>query len=140
MFARVLRLGVPIGIALLALLFAACGGGDSDDGGTAATSTDEPTAAATDDSHDDNGNSDEELFDGATVQEFYTANCSACHGPNREGLVGPALIPDRLVEDDAFYVDTILNGRSGTVMPAWGAQGVSEAEATALVAFFRTAP
>lgn len=127
---RALRIGIPAALAGLALLLGACGGGDSSDG----DATEAPTTAATE------APDDGELFDGKTAAEFYTLNCSACHGPNREGLVGPALTPDTLVEDDAFYVETILNGRPATAMPAWGESGVSEAEATALVAFFRTAP
>lgn len=127
---RALRIGIPAALAGLALLLGACGGGDSDSNGDDATA--EPTATAAPD--------DGEAFDGKTAAEFYSINCSACHGPNREGIVGPGLTPDTLVEDDAVYIDTILNGRAGTVMPAWGGQGVSESEATALVAFFRTAP
>lgn len=129
---RALRIGIPAGLVGLALLLGACGGSsdsDSDGGG----STD-PTATAT--AAPDDG----EAFDGKTAAEFYTLNCSACHGANREGIVGPGLTPDLLVEDDAFYIETILNGRPATAMPAWGDSGVSEAEATALVAFFRTAP
>ena len=132
MQARALRIGIFTGLAGFALLLGACGGDSDSDGGDA---TEEPTAAATDAPADDG-----EAFDGKTAAEFYGINCSACHGPNREGIVGPGLTPDTLVEDDAFYIDTIINGRPGTVMPAWGGQGVSEAEATALVAFFRTAP
>ena len=127
------RLGnlIPLLLALVAAsLLGACGGGDSDsngDGDATETATTAPD--------------DGDLFDGKTVAEFYTINCSACHGPNREGIVGPGLTPDLLVDpDDAFYVETILDGRPGTVMPPWAASGVSQAEAEALVAFFRTAP
>jgi len=116
------------------LLVGACGGSDSD-GDATEEPTEEPTAAATTETP-----SDEELFDGDTAADFYGVNCSACHGPDRGGVVGPGLTPDLLVEDDATYVDAILNGRDGTVMPAWAAQGVSQAEAEALVAFFRTEP
>ena len=82
----------------------------------------------------------EKLFDGITVSDFFASNCSVCHGSNREGLIGPPLLPERLVEDDAYYINTILNGRPGTVMPVWGQNGVSPEEAQALVAFLRTAP
>jgi len=82
----------------------------------------------------------EELFDGSTAAQYYQSKCAACHGANREGGVGPGLTPDLLLESDAFYVDTILNGRPGTAMPAWGSIDVSPAEAQALVTFFRTAP
>ena len=127
---RALRIGIPAGLAALALLLGACGGSDTSSNGGDATTA--PTTAP------DDGN----LFDGKTAAEFYSINCTGCHGSDREGIpgLGLPLLPDTLVENDAFYVDTILNGRPPTVMPPWGAQGVSEAEAEALVAFFRTAP
>ena len=123
---RALRIGIPAGLAALALLLGACGGSDT------SSNNGDPTTAPAD------GN----LFDGKTAAEFYSINCTGCHGSEREGIpgLGLPLLPDVLVENDAFYVDTILNGRPPTVMPPWGAQGVSEAEAEALVAFFRTAP
>ena len=47
----------------------------------------------------------------------------------------------RILSDaNEFYIDTILNGRPGTAMPAWGSISVSPAEAQALVTFFRTTP
>jgi len=119
-------MGIPAGLAALALLLGACGGSD-----TSSNSGDATTAPA-----------DGNLFDGKTAAEFYSINCTGCHGSEREGIsgLGLPLLPDTLVENNAFYVDTILNGRPPTVMPPWGAQGVSEAEAEALVAFLRTAP
>ena len=105
-----------------------------------AAPTAEPTAAPTAAPTAEPTVAVEELFDGATAAEFYIATCSACHGANREGVVGPGLTPDLLVEGDAFYIDTILNGRPGTAMPAWGSISVSPAEAQALVTFFRTTP
>lgn len=99
--------------------------------------TEAPTAAPT---AEPTATPAEELFDGATAAAFYSTTCAACHGANREGIVGPGLTPDLLVENDAFYIDTILNGRPGTAMPPWAGIGVSPAEAQALVAFFRTAP
>lgn len=130
---RALRIGIPAGLAALALLLGACGGSDSSNGDATTAPADDPTTAAPDDG---------ELFDGKAVAEFYTINCSACHGAERQGIsgLGLPLLPEDLVEDDAFYIDTILNGRAATVMPPWGQQGVSNAEAEALVAFFRTAP
>jgi mono/diheme cytochrome c family protein len=128
-----------------AMFFVACGGdSDDDDATTAPTETTEPTATATaDDGNGNGGDGDGDvLFDGKEVGEFYTLNCSACHGANREGIsgLGLPLLPDSLTEDDAFYADVIANGRSGTVMPAWKDNGLSDAEIDALVAFIRTAP
>lgn len=64
---------VLILFAVLALALAACGG--SDGGG------DSPTTTA---SGGDVGN----VADGATV---YKGTCTACHGPNAEGIVGLGL-------------------------------------------------
>ena len=130
---RILRIGIPAGLAAVALLLGACGGSDSD---STKAPTEAPTGAAT------GAPDDGPLFGGKTVAEFFVINCSACHGMDRKGIpgLGLPLLPEALVEDDAFYTDTILNGRAATVMPPWGQQGVSEAEATALVAFLRTAP
>ncbi|MCC6238089.1 MAG: cytochrome c [Dehalococcoidia bacterium] len=75
-----------------------------------------------------------------SVSEFYAANCAACHGTNRQGGVGPPLIPSRLTMSDEFYSETIANGRSGTSMPAWSQLGLSEANIASLVAFLRTEP
>ncbi len=83
--------------------------------------------------------------DGATVQgvpvaDFYQASCSACHGADRAGIAGLGLplTPDALTEPDEFYFDTIANGRAGTVMPAWRAQGLSDDDIQALVEFITT--
>ncbi len=80
--------------------------------------------------------------EGATVRdqpvaEFFAANCAACHGQNREGVVGPALTPARLTQPDEFYFETIRDGRSGTAMPPWGGQ-LDEQDINALVTFIKT--
>jgi len=75
-----------------------------------------------------------------SVDEFYQANCASCHGANRQGGVGPALVPDRLVEPDDFYFNTIAHGRPGTLMPAWSDLGLSDSEIRALVEYLRTPP
>lgn len=122
-----------------AVVFAACGGDSGDDSTAEPTETTEPTASAT---SDDGGGDGAVLFGGKEVGEFYTLNCSACHGASREGITGLGLplLPDVLAEDDDFYRDTIRSGRTGTVMPAWGDTGMTENEITALIAFIRTAP
>lgn len=83
---------------------------------------------------------DEQIFDGRSVEEEFQDTCSGCHGPDRRGAIGPALLPGRLTEDDHFYFDTIENGRPGTVMPAWGEQGLSEKEIWMLVGHIRSQP
>jgi nitrite reductase (NO-forming) / hydroxylamine reductase len=80
------------------------------------------------------------LFDGKSVEAVYLDSCSGCHGPNREGATGPALIPGRLDAADDVYFDAILNGRPGTVMPAWGPAGMSEEEVWAMVGYIRSEP
>ena len=80
------------------------------------------------------------LFDGKSVDMAFRDSCSGCHGPNREGATGPALIPGRLTSNDGFYFDVIKNGRPGTVMPAWGSAGMSDEEVWALVGYMRGEP
>jgi DNA-binding beta-propeller fold protein YncE len=56
----------------------------------------------------------------ATAPENFKTHCAACHGENRLGLMGPALLPEnlgRLKKTDA--ADTIKNGRAQTQMPAF---------------------
>jgi DNA-binding beta-propeller fold protein YncE len=80
------------------------------------------------------------LFGGKAVGAAFRDSCSGCHGPNREGATGPALIPARLSADDDFYFDIIQNGKPGTVMPAWGPTGMSDEEIWALVGYMRAEP
>jgi len=80
------------------------------------------------------------LFEGKHVEEVFRDSCGGCHGPNREGATGPALIPGRLTSNDDFYFDIIKNGKPGTVMPAWGALGLSDEEIWALVGYMRSEP
>lgn len=82
----------------------------------------------------------EQLFDGKSAPEEYQTSCSSCHGSERAGGVGPALAPDRLLGDDLTYFETIKNGRPGTAMPAWGDQGLSDAEIWLLVGMLHTEP
>ena len=83
---------------------------------------------------------DGEPFDGRTAAEFFGSRCSSCHGQKRQGGVGPSLLPERLTKDDAAYFDAIAHGRPGTAMPAWRAQGVTDAEINALIEFLRSSP
>jgi WD40 repeat protein/cytochrome c553 len=64
---------------------------------------------------------------------LYQQNCAACHGADRLGGTGPALLPEnlqRLRESDAAKV--IGGGRPATQMPAFGAQ-IPTADIDALV-------
>ncbi len=57
------------------------------------------------------------------VQALYQQHCAACHGADRLGAAGPALIPgnlDRLKKTDALK--TISEGRIATQMPGFQTQ------------------
>ena len=48
--------------------------------------------------------------------------CSACHGTDLKGAMGPALKPETLSNKaDEMLIDTIYNGRKGTMMSSWKA-------------------
>ncbi|MGD2057943.1 MAG: cytochrome D1 domain-containing protein [Anaerolineales bacterium] len=81
-----------------------------------------------------------EYYDGKPISKFFADTCGGCHGPNREGGTGPALIPGRLTSPDPFYFETIKNGRPGTAMPAWSLIGLSDEEIWGLIGFIRTEP
>ncbi|MBZ0216978.1 MAG: nitrite reductase, partial [Fimbriimonadaceae bacterium] len=73
--------------------------------------------------------------DGTVV---YQTNCASCHGTDRLGLVGPALLPEnltRLRKENAAQV--IANGSVATQMPAFS-QTLDQAEIDALVALIYT--
>lgn len=74
---------------------------------------------------------------GQPVGDYYQANCATCHGPDRGGDIGPALLPGELDQDDSYYRDTIANGRGG--MPAWGDK-LTDEEINILIDFIRTEP
>lgn len=71
------------------------------------------------------------------ADEYFLDSCAGCHGTDRRGATGPALLPERLSQPDEYYVDVILEGKPGTVMPPWNAQ-LSEADAQTLVDFIRS--
>lgn len=61
--------------------------------------------------------------DATKVQALYQQHCAACHGADRLGAAGPALIPgnlDRLKKSDALK--TISEGRIATQMPGFQTQ------------------
>jgi cytochrome c oxidase cbb3-type subunit III len=77
---------------------------------------------------------------------LYPRYCEHCHGKTGKGYAAdeaPALANDDLltIASDDYLVDTILRGRPGTTMSAWGlARGgpLGKPEAMALVALFRS--
>ena len=63
---------------------------------------------------------------------LYKANCAECHGENRLGIMGPALLPGNLKRlRQKAAVDVIKNGRPATQMPAF-AEKLSEQDILAL--------
>ena len=77
---------------------------------------------------------------GVPVADFFQATCAACHGADRAGIpgLGLPLTPDALTEPDDFYFNTIAEGRPGTVMPSWRANGLTDEEIQTLVEFITT--
>lgn len=78
------------------------------------------------------------LFGGGSVEEYYADSCAGCHGINRDGATGVALIPQRLWADDEHYFKLIKEGQPGTVMPGWAALGLTDEEVWALVGLLRS--
>jgi glucose/arabinose dehydrogenase len=72
------------------------------------------------------------------VAQFFQRSCAACHGVEREGEIGPALLPSTLTASDDFYFETIANGREGTAMPSWRAQGLTDTQIAELVNWLKT--
>jgi mono/diheme cytochrome c family protein len=69
---------------------------------------------------------------------LYRQHCASCHGPDRLGLMGPALLPEnlaRLRKADAQQV--VRAGRPATQMPAFAGQ-LGEAEIAALAEWIYT--
>jgi cytochrome c oxidase cbb3-type subunit 3 len=139
--ARNARIALVTAAGGIALLLVACGGG-SDDGNATPAPTDTPVVTATSEDGG-NGGGAEGMVKGQPVADFFQVNCSACHGADRRGIsgLGLPLLPDALTEADDFYLETIKNGRPGTVMPAWGQTAdLGDAEIRTIIAFLRTEP
>lgn len=69
---------------------------------------------------------------------FYREHCASCHGVDRLGAMGPALLPEnlgRLKKSEALEV--ILHGRAATQMPGF-ADKLERAQAQALVEYIYT--
>lgn len=74
----------------------------------------------------------------ASAAALYQQHCAACHGAQRTGLMGPALLPEsleRLRRPEALAV--IANGRAATQMQGF-ADRLSAAEIAALAAWVYT--
>ncbi len=54
---------------------------------------------------------------------LYAQHCAACHGDDRVGLMGPALLPENLSRLKRTAAKAVItHGRAATQMPAFGAQ------------------
>lgn len=70
--------------------------------------------------------------------DLYRLHCAACHGADRLGAMGPALLPEnlgRLKQTEAM--DVIRDGRAATQMPGFK-DGLSGSDVAALAAFIYT--
>lgn len=74
------------------------------------------------------------------VATDYVQHCAVCHGADRLGGMGPALLPESLerLKPDAMR-DLLRNGRAATQMPGFAGQ-LPEATLDRLAAWLRTAP
>ncbi len=73
---------------------------------------------------------------------IFREHCSGCHGEDGKGIstVGTPDFTDHKIQasvTDAQIIDTITNGRKGTIMPAWKGQ-LSEQEISAVAQFVRS--
>lgn len=74
----------------------------------------------------------------SAVENNYQQHCASCHGKDRFGLMGPALLPENLGRlRPAAAVKTISSGRVATQMPAFGDK-LKPAEIQALVDYIFT--
>ena len=74
----------------------------------------------------------------STPDQLYRQHCAACHGPERLGGQGPALVPENLGRlKPAAAADVIRNGRAATQMPGFAAV-LEEREVERLAAYLYT--
>jgi mono/diheme cytochrome c family protein/DNA-binding beta-propeller fold protein YncE len=60
--------------------------------------------------------------EGAAPAQLYAQHCAACHGADRLGAMGPALLPENLARlRKAEALEVMRGGRPATQMPAFGA-------------------
>lgn len=71
---------------------------------------------------------------------LYQQDCAVCHGVDRNGGRGPALLPSTLNDSTAYYVSAVEYGVVGTLMPGWLSQGLTDAQIRALVAYLQYTP
>ncbi len=98
---------IPFILATILVLFlAACGVSESPSPSLAPTSEGEET-------QEENATELEEESPTAPEidpEAIFAARCARCHGADRSGGRGPALLPERLTQDATVYQATITNG------------------------------
>lgn len=71
----------------------------------------------------------------AEPAQLYATHCASCHGPDRLGAIGPALLPENMGRLRGPAVGKVIaEGREATQMPAFG-QVLNAGEITALAAY-----
>jgi DNA-binding beta-propeller fold protein YncE/cytochrome c553 len=76
----------------------------------------------------------------STASQRYATLCAACHGAERLGGTGPALLPENLERlRQPAAAETIANGRLATQMPTFGDR-LAKDEIDALVAYIYSPP
>jgi mono/diheme cytochrome c family protein/DNA-binding beta-propeller fold protein YncE len=71
--------------------------------------------------------------------KLYLEHCAACHGGDRLGAIGPALLPENLGRLKPAEAEKIIrHGREATQMPAFEAEKLADADVKALAAYVFT--
>lgn len=74
------------------------------------------------------------------ASELYRQNCAACHGADRFGASGPALLPESLTRlPRSKAIETIAQGRVATQMPGFNDK-LSAVQIDAIAAYLYTLP
>jgi mono/diheme cytochrome c family protein/DNA-binding beta-propeller fold protein YncE len=74
------------------------------------------------------------------ADKLFATHCASCHGADRLGAIGPALMPENLERlRKPQILQTIADGRAATQMPAFG-QKLDKDEIQSLADFIVTAP
>jgi mono/diheme cytochrome c family protein len=77
---------------------------------------------------------------GSEIEALYVTHCAACHGGDRLGGIGPALLPENLGRlTGERLLPVIAKGREATQMPGFS-EALNEAEIKALAAYISAPP
>jgi nitrite reductase (NO-forming) / hydroxylamine reductase len=78
--------------------------------------------------------------DMAHATQVFFDRCAGCHGAQRGGATGPALLPETMTQRGVPYLQAIMFGGLPGGMPDFGRQGILDAEETTLLAHFLMLP